>query len=519
MKKFFALLLVSVMLLGVMTTGISAAKPQTFTLKDLIEFAIENGYDEIYLPYDIAVNEEAVIPEGFTVVVPSNVTLDINKTLTVEGVLFVDGYLTKDSIDNIEGSFAYSKLSDSVNGKYGHDIYTFLFAPDGFYPNGYNPNYVYPHGITKKCDTHKSTYYTYCNYCRTWHCPKCDHLSGGNGFYYPHFYYYICPDCGHFYSYCDDCDEWFCYNCASHSHNGVTPPYVYPSYYCTVHSQYKTYCGYCNSHYCTYCGPHTHSHLGNKNDYIFIPGYGYFYKNSRTCEAPEASVTPGVVKSGTKVSLRTSTEGATIYYTTDGTMPNSRSNVYDGPITVNKDMTIKAIAVKNYYTASSASSFKYTILKAGSFTDTDKFDGLDEALATLLKAGIIEDAKKFNPADTFTYDELTALLSELGVDMEDVEIDASVFEDKEALTYDDFVYITYRALRAFDLIKSPRTSGSSTIKQLTHYREIPDASIYRAAYVSFLENGMFYDIHITPSDDARRVDLAIALAAVVENIG
>ena len=99
----------------------------------------------------------------------------------------------------------------------------------------------------------------------------------------------------------------------------------------------------------------------------------------------------------------------------------------------------------------------------------------------------------------------------------EVKIDKEVFEDKEALTYDDFVYITYRALRSEKLIDTPKTQGSKTIKQLPHYAKITDASIYRAAYVSFLENGLFYDVNINPSNNARRVDLAIAIAAVIEN--
>ena len=170
-------------------------------------------------------------------------------------------------------------------------------------------------------------------------------------------------------------------------------------------------------------------------------------------------------------------------------------------------------------TTSEVVSFKYTVLRSGSFTDTSKYDGLDVALATLLKAGVIDDAKKFNPEGSVSYEELCDILAVFGIDMDKVDLDESVFEEKTALSYDDFVYITYRALRAYDLIDAPKTKGSATIKQLSHYDEIPEAAIYRAAYVSFLENGMFYDINITPSNDVRRVDLAIAIAAVVENIG
>lgn len=47
-----------------------------------------------------------------------------------------------------------------------------------------------------------------------------------------------------------------------------------------------------------------------------------------------------------KIRLSTSTSGATIYYTTDGSNPTTSSNRYTGLITVKKNTKIKAIAVK-----------------------------------------------------------------------------------------------------------------------------------------------------------------------------
>ncbi|MGE5701090.1 MAG: S-layer homology domain-containing protein, partial [Clostridia bacterium] len=76
---------------------------------------------------------------------------------------------------------------------------------------------------------------------------------------------------------------------------------------------------------------------------------------------PTASPAGGAVAAGTTVALSTSTTGATIYYTTDGTTPTASSNVYSGPITVNSAMTIKAIAVKAGMTDSTVMSERYTI--------------------------------------------------------------------------------------------------------------------------------------------------------------
>ena len=63
MKKVFALLLTAVMLLGVLTMGVSAAAP--VTLNDLIEMARSHGRDTVYLPYDMAINESTVSSGNF----------------------------------------------------------------------------------------------------------------------------------------------------------------------------------------------------------------------------------------------------------------------------------------------------------------------------------------------------------------------------------------------------------------------------------------------------------------------
>ncbi|MEA0553427.1 chitobiase/beta-hexosaminidase C-terminal domain-containing protein [Lysinibacillus irui] len=70
----------------------------------------------------------------------------------------------------------------------------------------------------------------------------------------------------------------------------------------------------------------------------------------------------GGVTAGTKVSLSTMTEGATIYYTVDGSTPTNASTKYTEEILVNKPMTIKAIAVKEGLTNSAIATFVYEII-------------------------------------------------------------------------------------------------------------------------------------------------------------
>ena len=78
--------------------------------------------------------------------------------------------------------------------------------------------------------------------------------------------------------------------------------------------------------------------------------------------APAFSIAGGEVEEGTQVTISCATEGATVYYTTDGSTPTTSSAVYSGAITVNKAMTIKAIAAKSgYYTNSSVATATFTI--------------------------------------------------------------------------------------------------------------------------------------------------------------
>lgn len=72
---------------------------------------------------------------------------------------------------------------------------------------------------------------------------------------------------------------------------------------------------------------------------------------TQTRETVETAVTPtatpsaGAVASGTEVALATTTPGAKILYTTDGSAPTAASSLYTSPIKVTANVTIKAIAI------------------------------------------------------------------------------------------------------------------------------------------------------------------------------
>ena len=86
------------------------------------------------------------------------------------------------------------------------------------------------------------------------------------------------------------------------------------------------------------------------------------YTIKGTVATPEFSVASGAVNSGTSVTITCATEGAKIYYTTDGTEPTASSIEYTGAISVTAAVTLKAIAVKSGMNDSAVASASYLII-------------------------------------------------------------------------------------------------------------------------------------------------------------
>ncbi len=120
----------------------------------------------------------------------------------------------------------------------------------------------------------------------------------------------------------------------------------------------------------------------------------------------------GTYGAAATVTLRTATEGAQIYFTTDGSEPGAGSGTrYAGPISVTKSQTIKAVGVKQPLANSAVSSAQYTIKpsqagvrEAPPLTDAEIADARN-ALARAKEA----DADYFDPDN---YDAARQLLDE-----------------------------------------------------------------------------------------------------------
>ncbi len=85
------------------------------------------------------------------------------------------------------------------------------------------------------------------------------------------------------------------------------------------------------------------------------------YTISIPAAIPILSLPSGTYNSSQSIAMSTSTPGASIYFTTDGTAPSTSSAVYSGPITISKTATVQAIAVAPGYQNSGIASASYTI--------------------------------------------------------------------------------------------------------------------------------------------------------------
>ena len=89
-----------------------------------------------------------------------------------------------------------------------------------------------------------------------------------------------------------------------------------------------------------------------------------------TVESPTFSPAAGTYTEAQSVTINCATSGATIHYTTDGSMPTSASAAYSAAIPVSVTTTVKAIAVKDGMTNSAVASATYTINSGGSDGET-----------------------------------------------------------------------------------------------------------------------------------------------------
>ena len=100
------------------------------------------------------------------------------------------------------------------------------------------------------------------------------------------------------------------------------------------------------------------------------------------CATPTFSPVGGAYIGTQSVTITCATDGASIYYTTDGTTPTSSSTAYSSAISISETKTLKAIAIKSNWSDSDVQSATYTI--------TVPLTTMDEILAKAIAVGSTE---------------------------------------------------------------------------------------------------------------------------------
>lgn len=76
---------------------------------------------------------------------------------------------------------------------------------------------------------------------------------------------------------------------------------------------------------------------------------------------PVASIRSGIYRTSQTVTLSDSTPGVSIYYTTDRTVPTAKSNLYTGPITIDKNTVLAMVAIDSSGNSSQVVCLQYII--------------------------------------------------------------------------------------------------------------------------------------------------------------
>jgi hypothetical protein len=85
--------------------------------------------------------------------------------------------------------------------------------------------------------------------------------------------------------------------------------------------------------------------------------------HASTVATPAFSPVAGTYTSAQTVTISSTTSGASIRYTTDGSTPSATAgNLYSGPLALGSTTTLKAIAYKTGFTNSAVKSGTYTIV-------------------------------------------------------------------------------------------------------------------------------------------------------------
>ena len=109
-------------------------------------------------------------------------------------------------------------------------------------------------------------------------------------------------------------------------------------------------------------GAYSTSNIASADYNFFLDLFVYGGSVTPTVATPVFSMASGTYYEAIDVEITCSTEGATIYYTLDGTDPTAESEVYTEALVIEETTTVKAIAMKEGYDNSGIATVNYVIM-------------------------------------------------------------------------------------------------------------------------------------------------------------
>ncbi len=76
---------------------------------------------------------------------------------------------------------------------------------------------------------------------------------------------------------------------------------------------------------------------------------------------PRISPRPGTLPTPQTITITDNQQGATVYFTTDGSMPTLSSPIYRGPFMITQSTTVQAIAAAGGFSTSTVAIANYTL--------------------------------------------------------------------------------------------------------------------------------------------------------------
>ena len=109
-------------------------------------------------------------------------------------------------------------------------------------------------------------------------------------------------------------------------------------------------------------GAYSTSNLNNPDYNFFLDLFVNGGSVTPTVATPVFSMASGTYYETIIVDITCATDGATIYYTVDGSDPTAESDVYEGPLIIEETTTVKAIAMMEGYDNSGIATANYVIM-------------------------------------------------------------------------------------------------------------------------------------------------------------